>query len=71
MKILIFKFGKWRKPGQRADMIFMAVSEHDAAQFVPALQNEIHAGDDHIHAVQDDIGEHESAVHQNHAPVRL
>ncbi len=51
-----------QNPGQAADMVFMAVREHDGAHVLPILQQIADVGDDDVHAQQLRFGEHESGV---------
>jgi hypothetical protein len=57
------QFGK--HPGQRPDVIFVAMREKDAANFVPVLGEVGNIGDDNIDAQQFGFGEHEAGVDDN------
>src|SRR3954469_10726622 len=49
-------------PGQSADVVFVAVRQDDAADFVAVLEQISDIGDNDVHAQQFGFGEHEAGV---------
>ena len=59
------------KPGQGADMVFMAMREDDAQHLFFFREHGFQTGDDHVDAEERIIREHEAAVDQHHALIGL
>src|SRR5208283_4768894 len=49
-------------PGERANVVFVAVRENDAADFLPVFGEIRDVGDDDVDAEEFGFGEHESGV---------
>ena len=55
------------QPRQGADVVFVAVGQDDAQQFVAHGAHRAEMRDDHVHAQMEIIREHQAAVHHDHA----
>ena len=54
------KFGE--HPGQRADVVFVAVSEDNSANMLPVFDEIRNVGDDDVDAEKFGFGEHQAGV---------
>src|SRR5205807_8266285 len=54
-----------KDPGQSADMVFMAVSQDNAADLVAVVEQVGDVGNDDVHAQQFRFGKHQAGVHDH------